>query len=490
MMNYNPAQALELLRSCCNKQTAVFHEHQEEAIRHIVEEKGNLLLVQRTGWGKSAVYFITTKLLCDDAGGTVILISPLLALMRDQLEAAKRMGIRAEKIDSSMEQWEQDEVERKCQKNEVDILVITPERIANEYFIQNILAPLRPSLLVIDEAHCISDWGHDFRPHYRRIGPYVDELPPNTKILATTATANTRVMNDLMEVLGTKNHKLHVLRGNLDRPSLKLQTIPMLRASDRLAWLAEKMSPGGIDGTGIIYASTITAVEQVTDRLKSKGVNAKAYHAGKSKNGEKMDRKKLEKELMENQLKVLVATTALGMGIDKPDLSFVIHYQRPGSAIAYYQQVGRAGRALPTAQGILLSGYEDARIINNFIKNAFPSRHEIETVLSALKSNETGLTVFELEEKMKIEKNRIEKTLLHISLEKSPPIIPMPQPKGPNKWKMTGVTFNDEAFWSRVNEVTKIRRREHKEMQKYMTLQPGEHMPFLLSALDNDPNNQ
>lgn len=330
-MSYNSHHALELLRQGAGRTDAVFREGQEEAIRHVVDGRGRLLVVQKTGWGKSFVYFIATKLLRESGSGLTLLISPLLALMRNQIAAAERMGVSAVTINSAnQENWAT--VEAAIQRNEVDILLISPERLANERFRTEVLAAVagRIALLVIDEAHCISDWGHDFRPHYRLIERIVRTLPPNLRLLATTATANNRVMDDLKAVLGPN---LSVSRGDLSRPSLMLQTMRLPSQAERMAWLAAQVAV--LPGHGIIYTLTVRDAVQVADWLQSQDLNVASY-TGETGEG----RAELEQALLDNQVKALVATTALGMGFDKPDLAFVIHYQTPGSVVAYYQQVG------------------------------------------------------------------------------------------------------------------------------------------------------
>jgi len=372
---YDQKRALQLLRSGSGNAKASFRDGQEEAIRYVVDGKGRLLVVQKTGWGKSFVYFIATKLLRETGSGPALLISPLLALMRNQIAAAERMGVRAATINSdNTDDWS--EIEGQLRQGEIDILLISPERLANERFRTQVLAGIAAqiSLLVIDEAHCISDWGHDFRPHYRLLERIVKTLPANLRLLATTATANNRVMDDLRAVLGPK---LEVLRGDLNRSSLTLQTIRLPSQAERLAWLAEQLKT--LNGHGIIYTLTVRDANQVADWLKSQGLNVEAY------TGETGDRREqLEQALLNNQVKALVATTALGMGYDKPDLAFVIHYQMPGSVVAYYQQVGRAGRALDSAYGVLLSGEEEGDITEWFIRSAFPTRQEAADVLEAL----------------------------------------------------------------------------------------------------------
>jgi ATP-dependent DNA helicase RecQ len=362
-MIYNPQHSLELLRLGSGRGDAHFREGQDEAIRHIVEGKSRLLVVQKTGWGKSFVYFIATKLLRETGFGPTLLVSPLLALMRNQIAAAQRMGVRASTINSdNQDDWEA--IESKLLRDEIDILLISPERLANGRFRTQVLAGIaaRIALLVIDEAHCISDWGHDFRPHYRLLERIVRTLPPTLRLLATTATANNRVMDDLMAVLGPN---LEVSRGDLNRSSLTLQTLRLPGQAERLAWLAGQLAT--LPGHGIIYTLTVRDANLVADWLKQQGLNIEAYTG---ETGER--REMLEQALLDNRVKALVATTALGMGYDKPDLAFVIHYQTPGSVVAYYQQVGRAGRALDAAYGILLSGQEETEINEYFIKYRLP----------------------------------------------------------------------------------------------------------------------
>ena len=472
-MTYIPERALELLRIGSGRADAAFRDGQEDAIRHLVEGRGRLLVVQKTGWGKSFVYFIATKLLREEGNGPALLISPLLALMRNQIAAAERMGVRAATINSD-NQSEWTEVEARLGRNEIDILLISPERLANERFRTQVLADIaaRISLLVIDEAHCISDWGHDFRPHYRLLERIVKTLPPNLRLLATTATANNRVMEDLAAVLGPK---LEVSRGDLNRTSLSLQTIRLPSQAERLAWLAEQLAT--LQGQGIIYTLTVRDANQVADWLKNRGFNVEAY------TGETGDRREeLELALLHNQVKALVATTALGMGYDKPDLAFVIHYQMPGSVVAYYQQVGRAGRALDSAYGVLLSGEEEANITEWFIKSAFPTRQEVAEVLDALEKESSGLSVPELLGLVNLSKGRIEKTIALLSLESPAPIA-----KQGSKWQLTAATLSN-GFWERAERLTTLRRDEHHQMQEYVNLPFGEHMGFLIRALDGDPS--
>lgn len=471
-MNYSRERALRLLRLGTGYPDATFREGQEEAIQHVVEGRGRLLVVQKTGWGKSFVYFVAARLLRDAGFGPALLVSPLLALMRNQIHAAERMGVRAVTINSdNRDDWTA--LEAAIRKNEVDILLISPERLANERFCDEVLSTLaaRISLLVIDEAHCISDWGHDFRPHYRLLEQIVRSLPGNLRLLGTTATANNRVMADLETVLGPG---LHISRGDLNRPSLRLQTIRLPGQSERMAWLAEVVPK--LPGHGIIYTLTVRDAEQLAEWLRSCGLNVESY------TGETGDRRvELEQALLENRVKALVATTALGMGYDKPDLSFVIHYQAPGSVVAYYQQVGRAGRALDAAYGVLLSGEEETEITNYFIDTAFPTREEVQVVLDALKAAPAGLSVYELLANLNISKGRLDKALLLLSLESPAPIA-----KQDSKWHLTVANLS-EAFWERTERLTALRRVEQQQMQDYVRLSSG-HMEFLIRALDGDPS--
>lgn len=469
----NTSRAVDLLRIGSDNPQANFRSGQLEAITHIVSGGSRLLVVQKTGWGKSFVYFIATKLLREQGMGPALLISPLLALMRNQIVAAQKMGVRAATINSdNTSDW--DNVKQKIMSGEVDILLISPERLANSQFVQDVLGHIAGniSLLVIDEAHCISDWGHDFRPHYRLIERIIKNLPPNLRVLATTATANNRVMNDLVQVLGPN---IEVSKGDLNRPSLTLQTITMPNQAERLAWLAEQLNH--LQGSGIIYTLTVRDANQVADWLKSQGFYVEAYT---SETGDK--RETLENALLNNELKALVATTALGMGYDKPDLAFVIHYQMPNSVVAYYQQVGRAGRAINHAYGVLLSGKEDDEISNFFIESAFPKPEEANIVLSELSKSAIGLSVPELKNHINLSDGKINQTLKLLSLESPAPVV-----KQGSKWQLTAAPLQ-QSFWERAKRLTDLRHQEHQQMKNYVKLPFGQHMAFLIQALDGDIN--
>ena len=464
-------KALSLLRQALNNSTAEFRDGQWEAIAAITENKSRLLVVQRTGWGKSFVYFLATRLLRDQGKGITLLISPLLALMRNQITAAERIGISAQTINSSnSEEWEK--VENDLMAGTVDILLISPERLANENFRENILIPIAKNigLFVVDEAHCISDWGHDFRPDYRRIVRILQALPKNIPVLATTATANNRVVDDIIVQLG---ENLEIFRGSLTRDSLQLQNIYLPSPASRLGWLAEHLP--NIPSSGIIYTLTIRDAERVANWLKSQGINVGAYHSKKDTE----EREELERQLLNNEIKALVATVALGMGFDKPDLGFVIHYQRPGSVVHYYQQVGRAGRAVENAYGILLSGEEDEEITDYFIRTAFPPEAHTQSILAALNQADDGLSIPMLEEHLNLPYKQIEKVLKLLSVE-----TPSPVKKIDSKYYATPINYQPDR--ERIEKLTQIRYQEQTRMGDYMESQEC-LMQFLRKELD-DPN--
>lgn len=358
-----------LLRKAVDNPGARFRKGQWEAIDALVNHRRKLMVVQRTGWGKSSVYFISTRILRDRGTGPTVIVSPLLALMRNQIEAARRLGIHAVTVNSTnADDWPI--IKERILSDQVDAMLISPERLSNEAFVEKVLQPVadRVGLLVVDEAHCISDWGHDFRPDYRRLVNVLRQMPPNMPLLGTTATANNRVIEDVRTQLGD----VDIQRGSLVRESLVLQTLRLPDQTSRLAWLAQQIP--NLPGTGIVYVLTKRDAEQVAAWLQTQGIIARAYHSGvehEDFEDSNAYRQHLEDRLLHNEVKVLVATTALGMGYDKPDLGFVIHYQAPGSIVSYYQQVGRAGRAIDTAFGVLLSGDEDEDIHEFFAAAPF-----------------------------------------------------------------------------------------------------------------------
>jgi len=408
------ATALERLRALTDDEDAEFRPGQLEAIHDVVVDRARALCVQRTGWGKSAVYFVATALLREAGAGPTLIVSPLLALMRNQIAAAQRLGLRAHTINSTnREEW--DEVRQQLAANTIDLLLISPERLNNPRFRDGMLPLFAASvgLLVIDEAHCISDWGHDFRPDYRRVKDMLDALPPQVAVLGTTATANDRVVGDVLEQLSTTGGEpLRSYRGPLARTSLRLEVLELPAPAQRLAWLVEHLPE--LPGSGIVYTLTKRDAEQVATFLSANGVPALAY----SGEQETDDRIATEERLLRNEIKAVVATSALGMGYDKKDLTFVVHYQAPGSVVAYYQQVGRAGRGVDHADIVLLRGGEDRRIQDFFIEQAFPARERVTTVLDELRAaGDDGRSTREIMAVVNLGMGRIEAMLKILDVE-------------------------------------------------------------------------
>ena len=472
----NRSEALTLLRRLLDDQDAGFRDGQWEAIDALVNRRERLLLVQRTGWGKSAIYFVATRMLRDSGSGATLIVSPLLALMRNQVEASERMGIRAMTINSTnRSEWP--DLQREVLSDEADVLLVSPERLANESFMEELLLPVsgRIGLLVVDEAHCISDWGHDFRPDYRRLVNVLRRMPANMPIVGTTATANDRVIEDARRQLG----ELRVQRGALMRESLHLQTLRLPTQAERLAWLAEHIDE--LPGTGIIYALTQRDAEQVSAWLNQRGILVRPYHASvvhERYADSAAYRQRLEQALDRNEVKALVATTALGMGYDKPDLGFVVHYQAPGSIVAYYQQVGRAGRGIERAVGVLLSGVEDGEIHEYFRRTAFPEEQWVNDVLSALE-NEEGMTIRELEQALNLRYGQIDKVLKILSVDNPAPVI-----GDGSKWRRTAVPYRTDT--ERISRLTAQKEAEWQQVQSYVD-EPACLMRFLAEALD-DPD--
>jgi ATP-dependent DNA helicase RecQ len=442
-----------------------FRDGQWEAIDLAANQRQRLLVVQRTGWGKSIVYFLAAKLLREAGAGPALLISPLLALMRNQILAAQRLGIRAETIHSeNLEAWAG--VQAKLEANQVDVLLVSPERLGNSAFLQKLLPVLQGSvgMFVVDEAHCISDWGHDFRPDYRRIVRILRLLPPKVPVLCTTATANDRVVQDIE----TQIPNLRILRGPLVRHSLKLFNIQLHDQADRLAWLAQFLPK--LPGSGIIYTLTVQDARRVAAWLKARGLAAREYHADL----EAAERIQAEEQLLGNEVKALVATVALGMGFDKPDLGFVIHFQRPGSVVAYYQQVGRAGRAVDSAYGILLSGREDDEIQEYFIRTAFPPLHVMQEVLQVLQKA-AALTLEQISGELNYSRGALEKGLKLLQVEGAVEHEQAGFSRTANPWRPDAARFE---------QVIRLRRAELEEIKRYVG-HTGCLMEFLSRALDD-----
>jgi ATP-dependent DNA helicase RecQ len=445
---------------------ATFRDGQREAIEAVIGDGGRALVVERTGWGKSLVYWIATRVRRDAGRGPTLIISPLLALMRNQIAMASRLGLRAATINSgNIEEWQA--VHQGLAADAIDVLLISPERLANHRFTTDILPTIQGSigLFVVDEAHCISDWGHDFRPDYRRIGRILMLLDPHVPVLATTATANDRVVADIADQLGDN---ATVLRGPLARHSLELDAIVLQNQAERLAWLAGQLPQ--MSGSGIVYCLTVADTQRVATYLRAQGIDARAYNADLST----QEREALEDALVANEMKALVATVALGMGFDKPDLGFVVHYQRPGSAIAYYQQVGRAGRAVEHAHGVLLSGREDDDIAEFFMDTAFPPTANMHQILVALEGVDS-MSIGQLEKTVNLKRGRISQALKLLELDGAVAHERGRYFRTPNPWTQ------DE---DRIERVIAARRTELAQMQAYMTTE-GCLMEFLVRLLDD-----
>ncbi|WP_144119467.1 RecQ family ATP-dependent DNA helicase [Catellatospora sichuanensis] len=446
---------------------------QWRAIEALVADARRVLCVQRTGWGKSAVYFVATALLRERGHGPTVIVSPLLALMRNQVEAAARAGIHARTINSAnLEDW--DQITTEIAGGAVDVLLISPERLNNPDFRDSVLPRLAATtgLLVVDEAHCVSDWGHDFRPDYRRLRTMLAELPAGTPVLATTATANERVTTDVAEQLGggqPADHEPLVLRGPLDRESLRLAALELPSPAHRLAWLADHLDQ--IPGSGIIYTLTVAAAQETAQFLATRGY-AVASYTGQA---EDADRRSAEQDLLDNKLKALVATSALGMGFDKPDLGFVVHLGAPASPIAYYQQVGRAGRAVAGADVMLLPGPEDAAIWRYFASLAFPPEDQVRRVLDVLDTAGRPVSTQALEVQVDLRRNRLEMMLKVLDVDGA-----VKRVRG--GWEATGQPWAYDT--ERYTRIAKARQSEQDSMRDYTTTTRC-RMEFLRHTLDD-----
>ncbi|MFD2421470.1 RecQ family ATP-dependent DNA helicase [Amycolatopsis pigmentata] len=452
-------------------ETAVLRDDQWTAIAALVAQRRRALVVQRTGWGKSAVYFLATALLRERGAGPTVIVSPLLALMRNQITAAARAGIHATTMNSANPQ-EWDEVSEKIATGAADVLLVSPERLNNPDFRDGVLPKLTATagLLVVDEAHCVSDWGHDFRPDYRRLRTLIASLPTGVPVLATTATANDRVVTDVAEQLGMGDAgDTLVLRGPLDRESLCLSVVRVPTTEARIAWLAERL--GELPGSGIIYTLTVAAAHDVAGLLREHGHEVTAY-TGKT---EPAEREAAEEDLLANRVKALVATSALGMGFDKPDLGFVVHLGAPSSPIAYYQQIGRAGRGVVRAEVILLPGEEDREIWRYFGSLAFPDEQRVSQVLDALARAGRPLSTVALEPMVELSRSRLDMVLKVLDVDGA-----VRRVRG--GWEATGQDWHyDRQRYARVNEA---RQAEQAAMLGYQST-TGCRMEFLRRELDD-----
>jgi ATP-dependent DNA helicase RecQ len=468
------ASAQDRLRALAGP-SAQLRPDQWAAIEALVADSRRALVVQRTGWGKSAVYFIATALLRARGAGPTVIVSPLLALMRNQIAAAERAGIHAVTINSTnVDEWQRtyDTVAR----GDVDVLLLSPERLNNPEFRDQVMPRLAATcgLLVVDEAHCISDWGHDFRPDFRRLRTLLPELPTGIPVLATTATANSRVVQDVADVLGLGADAagaadVLVLRGSLDRESLHLGVLQLPDTAHRLAWLADHLA--ALPGSGIVYTLTVAASEQVADHLRERGLTVAAY----SGQTEQTERLAAEDDLIHNRVKALVATSALGMGFDKPDLGFVVHFGAPSSPIAYYQQVGRAGRGVDSAEVILLPGSEDEAIWSYFASVGFPSEQQVRTALDVLTDEGRPMSTAALETRVDLSRSRLEAMLKVLDVDGA-----VTRVRG--GWTATGQPWQYDA--ERYARVAQVRTDEQQAMRSYLSTDRC-RLRFLREQLDD-----
>ncbi|KNY07614.1 RecQ family ATP-dependent DNA helicase [Microbacterium sp. GCS4] len=449
-----------------------FHDGQYEAIEALVEGRRRALVVQRTGWGKSAVYFVATLLLRRRGAGPTVLVSPLLALMRDQISAAERAGVRAVAINSTnAHEWS--DVLAQLDRDEVDVLLVSPERLNNPAFREEQLPALvqRIGMLVVDEAHCISDWGHDFRPDYRRLRDLIGEMPADVPVLATTATANSRVVADVAEQLGVGGRgapDVLTIRGPLARTSLRLGVLRLRDSASRLAWLLSHLDD--LPGSGIIYTLTVSAAVDTARLLREHGHDVRAY-TGQTDADERAES---EGMLKRNEVKALVATSALGMGFDKPDLGFVVHLGAPSSPVAYYQQVGRAGRASENADVLLLPGVEDRDIWHYFATASMPDQERAERVIAAL--GDAPISTPALEAMVDIRRTPLELLLKVLDVDGAVRRVQ-------GGWVATGQPWVYDA--ERYERIAAERRAEQQHMLDYEQT-AGCRMEFLQRTLDDD----
>ncbi len=446
---------------------AVVRDDQLAAVEALVVDRRRCLVVQATGWGKSAVYWIAARILRDSGSGPVLVVSPLLALMRDQVDAAARAGLRAVTLNSAnFEDWSI--TETAVLAGEIDVLLVSPERLANPRFVAGVLQPLLPTigLLVIDEAHCISSWGHDFRPDYQRIARLLLERP-ELPVLATTATANARVTADVAQQLGPSTL---VQRGQLARESLLLSVVPGLGPVERYAWVNDALQV--LPGSGIVYVLTVAESERLAGFLVTRGHDVASY----SGQLEPERRAQLEDRLRHNDIKAVIATSALGMGYDKPDLAFCLHIGSPGSPVDYYQQVGRAGRALESAVVALVPAETDERLWDYFATASIPDPVSAENVLAALAASGQAMTVPALESETGVRRGRLELLVKVLAVDGAVERVP-------EGWAATGASW---AYDHERYAALKAARRAEADLMRSYASGAGCLEAFLRSALDDD----
>jgi len=461
-------ELLEELREAYGP-NAQFKSGQAEAIQELLLGK-RLLVVQKTGWGKSLVYFLATRLFRKRNAGITLIISPLLALMNNQIESANKLGVHVETINSAnVEDW--DRINSDLRDNLIDALIISPERLANDSFrsqLENGLIP-KISLFVVDEAHCISDWGHDFRPDYRRIVDIIHLLPSNIPVLATTATANNRVVSDIQNQLGKD---IIISRGDLMRDSLEIQIVELWSREERLAWIAENID--SLPGTGIIYCLTVRDCILVNNWLTKKEIACESYYSA-IETEEGKNKLEIVRRFMDNEIKALVATVAFGMGFDKPDIGFVIHFQKPANLVAYYQQIGRAGRGIDRAVAVLLVGQEDDAINNYFIDSAFPTETLMSDVVTTILEH-PGIRLSEMEKYVNMKNGRIEQCVKYLLVDGAIYKDGTGYYKTPRNW---------QPDTAKSEEITRIRREELRQMNDFVKTKKC-YMKYIAEVLDDE----
>lgn len=391
-------------------ENASFREGQYEAIEATLTNR-RTLVVQKTGWGKSLVYFISAKLV----EGITVIISPLLILMENQREAADKMGLRCLVLNSTVRTAaDRREIIKKLKAGDCDIFFTTPETLYSKE-VQSLIPNLNIGLFVIDECHCISDWGHDFRLEYGSLSRIISMLPENVGVLGTTATANDRVIEDLKKQFG---NDVYVSRGSLTRESLHIEILKLETTAERYSWIRENIIK--LPGAGIIYCLTRRDCENLSNYLNGYGIASRPYYSSAELEIQDPEtgmtyNETTEKLFMDNQIKAIVATIKLGMGYDKEDIGFVIHFQRPSSLVAYYQQIGRAGRKEGTeAYCYMMTGKEDREVNEYFINNAFPTEEQEKGVIKALEQHPEGIKLRELYRYSNISQKALDKTIMFL----------------------------------------------------------------------------
>lgn len=444
-------------------ENASFREGQYEAIEATMTKR-RTLVVQKTGWGKSLVYFSCTKMLREQNKGVTFVVSPLLVLMQNQLEAAEKLGLKCDVLNSDTRD-RRAEILESLKNNELDLVLVTPETLFTED-VQKSLGEIKIGLLVIDECHCISDWGHDFRQEYGKLREVISYLPPNVPILATTATANNRVINDLEKQLGSD---VFVSRGPLTRESLSIQVLNMPSKVERYAWILENINK--LEGSGIIYCLTQRDCDYLSDFLNKNGISAMPYYSSETRNEEN---KLAEEKFQRNEIKAIVATIKLGMGYDKGDISFVIHYQMPSNIVSYYQQIGRAGRNIDRAYTFLMYGKEDMDIINYFINTAFPSKEETDKIIDFIGDND-GVKLYQIEHALNMRSNRLKKALGFLLNDG------FIRKERASYYLTPKMYFYDEE---KYNEITEIRKKEAEQILRLATLKEC-YSKYIVNSLDD-----